>query len=157
VLAEDGLLGWQQAFRVVQGREVWAAHGDWINAHSPRFGPGVRERFQWASTITVEAAEAAAVERRRFAALLDEVLEEVILCIPTVSFVAPVKASPSTDEDRTRALCLLSIASLGRLPQVAIPAGRVNGCAVGLSLIGARGSDRALLECAAALPDLRYA
>jgi amidase len=155
VLAEDGLLNWQQAFRIIQGREVWAAHGEWITKHSPRFGPGVRERFQWASTISAEAAEAAAVERRRIAALLDKVLDDAILCIPTVSFVAPVKGSPSAEEDRTRALCLLSIAGLGRLPQVAIPAGRVNGCAVSLSLIGARGSDRALLECAAALPDLR--
>jgi amidase len=156
-LAEEGLLSWQQVFRTVQGREVWAAHGDWINAHSPQFGPGVRERFQWASTITAEAAEAAAVERRRIAAVLDKLLEHAILCIPTVSFVAPFKASPSAEEDRTRALCLLSIAGLGRLPQVAIPAGRVNGCAVSLSLIGARGSDRALLECAAALPDLQTA
>jgi Asp-tRNA(Asn)/Glu-tRNA(Gln) amidotransferase A subunit family amidase len=31
---------------------------------------------------------------------------------------------------------------------VQIPAGKVRGAAVGLSLIGARGSDRALLDCA---------
>jgi amidase len=155
VLAEDGLLNWQQAFRVIQGREVWAAHGDWIKTHAPRFGPGVRERFQWASTISAEAAEAAEAERRRIAAVLDKLLEDAILCIPTVSFVAPLKGSPSTEDERTRALCLLSIAGLGRLPQLAIPAGRANGCAVGLSLIGARGTDYALLECAAALPDLQ--
>ncbi|MEN3291771.1 MAG: amidase [Burkholderiales bacterium] len=155
ILAEGGLLNWQQTFRVIQGREVWAAHGDWITMHSPRFGPGVRERFQWASTISADAAEAAAVERRRIAAVLDGVLEDAVLCIPTVSFVAPLKGSPTAEDDRTRALCLLSIAGLGRLPQVAIPAGRVNGCAIGLSLIGARGTDRALLACAAALGDLR--
>jgi amidase len=43
------------------------------------------------------------------------------------------------------------IASMARLPQVNIPAGRVNGCPVGLSLIGPQGSDRALLSLAAQL------
>jgi amidase len=111
----------------------------------------VRERFQWASTIRAEEALAAGAERRRIAAVLDRALEDAILCIPTVSFVAPMKASPSVEQDRTRALCLLSIASLARLPQVAIPAGRVNGCAVSLSLIGPRGMDRALLSRVAQL------
>lgn len=128
-----------------------AAHGEWITTHSPRFGPGVHERFQWASTITAEAAEAAAIERRRIAGALDEVLKGAIICIPTVSFVAPLKGLPSAEEDRTRALCLLAIASLGRLPQVSIPVGRANGCAVGLSLIGPRGMDRALLARTAQL------
>jgi amidase len=151
VIAADGLEKWQQTFRVIQGREVWASHGEWITTHSPCFGPGIRERFQWASTVSAAAAEAAAVERRRIAGVLDDVLAGAILCIPTVSFVAPLKGSPSAEDDRTRALCLLSIASLGRLPQVAIPVARVNGCAVGLSLIGSRGMDRALLARAAEL------
>jgi amidase len=151
VVAADGLEKWQQIFRVIQGREVWATHGEWIATRSPRFGPGIRERFQWASTVSAAAAEAAAVERRRIAGVLDDVLAGAILCIPTVSFVAPLKGSPSAEDDRTRALCLLSIASLGRLPQVAIPVTRVNGCAVGLSLIGSRGMDRALLARAAEL------
>jgi amidase len=40
---------------------------------------------------------------------------------------------------------------MARLPQVNIPTGRVNGCPVGLSLIGPRGSDRALLRLAVQL------
>ncbi len=153
VLATDGLLQWQQIFRVIQGREVWNTHGDWIKSRSPNFGPGVRERFQWASTISAEAADAAAIERRRIAGELDEILNDTILCIPTVSFVAPLKGSPSAEEDRTRALCLLAIASLAGLPQVAIPIATVNGCAVGLSLIGSRNTDRALLASAAQLAE----
>ncbi|HTN66921.1 MAG TPA: amidase [Burkholderiaceae bacterium] len=151
ILAADGLLQWQQAFRVIQGREVWATHGAWITARAPQFGPGIRERFEWAATISAEAAAAAALERERIAGVLDRMLEGAILCIPTVSFVAPLKGSPSAEEDRTRALCLLAIASLARLPQVAMPVARVNGCAVGLSLIGPRGMDRALLARAAEL------
>lgn len=144
-IADSGLLAWQQAFRLVQGREVWATHGAWVRAHSPSFGPGVRERFQWAATISAEAAASAAQARERISALLEERLAGAVLCIPTVSFVAPMKGAPTVEEDRTRALCLLAIAALARLPQVTIPIARTGGCAVGLSLLGVRGSDRALL------------
>jgi amidase len=148
-LAPEGLLAWQQIFRVIQGREVWAAHGDWITKHAPRFGPDIGERFKWASTIGADEADVAAVERARIAARLDELLQDAVLCIPTVSFVAPIKGSPTAADDRTRALCLLCIASLAGLPQLTLPAVAGNQCSVGLSLIAARGRDLALLEQAA--------
>lgn len=148
-LAPEGLLAWQQIFRVIQGREVWATHGAWITRHAPRFGPDIAERFKWASTIAAADADAAAVERRRIAAALDELLGDAVLCLPTVSFVAPIKGSTTAAEDRTRALCLLCIASLAGLPQLTMPARAGNQCAVGLSLIAARGRDLALLEQAA--------
>jgi amidase len=89
------------------------------------------------------------VERKRIATQLDELLQDTVLCIPTVSLVALVKGSPTPAEDRTRALCLLCIASLAGLPQLTMPAIAGNRCAVGLSLIAARGRDRALLDTAA--------
>lgn len=147
-LADEGLLAWQQVFRVIQGREVWAAHGEWITRHAPRFGPDIGERFKWASTITADEAHSAAADRRRIAARLDDLLGDAVLCLPTVSFVAPVKGSPTAAEDRTRALCLLCIASLAGLPQLTMPVVVGNQYAVGLSLIAARGRDRALLDCA---------
>ena len=146
ILAEgDGLMQWQQAFRVIQGHEVWSVHADWIGRCKPRFGPGIRERFEWARTITADAAAAASRERQRIAGLLDRLLEDAILCIPTVPFIAPRRNSSAAEENRTRALCLLSIASLAGLPQVTIPVPGPDGCAVGLSLLAARGMDRALL------------
>jgi amidase len=148
-LAADGLLAWQQVFRVIQGHEVWRTHGDWIRRCSPRFGPDIDERFKWASTITDADAEAAGVQRARISRMLDDVLQDAVLCIPTVSFVAPVKGSPTAAEDRTRALCLLAVASLAGLPQLTMPVIDGNSCSLGLSLVGARGSDRALLEQAA--------
>jgi amidase len=148
-LAPDGLLAWQQVFRVIQGREVWAVHGEWISRHAPRFGPDIGERFKWASTIKADEADAAAVQRKRIAAQLDKLLQDAVLCIPTVSLLAPFKGSPTPAEDRTRALCLLCIASLAGLPQLTLPALAGNRCAVGLSLVAARGRDQALLDTAA--------
>lgn len=148
-LAAEGLDKWQQVFRVIQGREVWTTHGEWIRRCEPRFGPDIGERFKWASTIGAQDAEAASIERARISKLLDDLLQDAVLCVPTVSFVAPIKGSPTAADDRTRALCLLAVASLAGLPQLTIPSIAANGCAVGLSLIGARGADHALLDYAA--------
>ncbi|MFZ5510758.1 MAG: amidase [Pseudomonadota bacterium] len=150
-LAPEGLLAWQQIFRVIQGFEVWQTHGPWITSVQPTFGPGIRERFQWAATITREDAEAASSERRRISDALDRLLQDAVICLPTVAMVAPLKGSPTAEEDRTRALSLLCIASLARLPQVTLPVAHAGRCPVGLSLIGARNADRALLDLACRL------
>jgi amidase len=62
--------------------------------------------------------------------------------------VAPPRNAPTAEQDRTDALSLLCVASLGRLPQLTLPAAEAAGCQVGLSLLGARGTDRALLDAA---------
>jgi amidase len=49
---------------------------------------------------------------------------------------------------RARALPMLCIAGLARLPQVSLPLATLNGCPLGLSLIAARGNDTLLLELA---------
>jgi amidase len=147
-LAQDGLLHWQKVFRVIQGHEIWQTHGDWIRTTSPKFGPGIRERFAWASTIQASDAQAAMPEREAITQHMNSLLENAVIVLPTVSFLPPLKGSPTAEEDRTNALSLLCIASLARLPQVSLPLATASGCAVGLSLIGARGHDRALLQAA---------
>ena len=77
-----------------------------------------------------------------------------VLALPTVQDSTPVlNADPKATEDfRTRALTLLCIAGLARLPQINLPFGTYNGCPIGLSLIGPRGSDMTLLAIARRLP-----
>lgn len=45
-----------------------------------------------------------------------------------------------------RALALLCIAGLARLPQISLPLATLDSCPLGLSLIAARGNDTLLLE-----------
>jgi amidase len=52
---------------------------------------------------------------------------------------------------RSRALPMLCIAGLARLPQVSLPLATLDGCPLGLSLIAARGNDTLLLALAKAL------
>jgi amidase len=49
---------------------------------------------------------------------------------------------------RHQAMCLLCPAGLGGLPQINLPLAMLDGCPLGLSLVGRRGADEALLELA---------
>ncbi|MCA3077116.1 MAG: amidase, partial [Rhodocyclaceae bacterium] len=67
--------------------------------------------------------------------------------------IAPKIGAPAAEIDdfRARALAILSIAGLARLPQVSLPMATLDGCPLGISLIAARGNDTLLLELAKTL------
>ena len=150
-----GLSEWLRRFRRLQPREIWAEHGSWIDACRPTFGPEIAERFNLAKSVAQTPPSDDQEFRAKVVAHLDGVLgQDSVLLVPTVGTIAP-KLDMSAEElarSRDRTLSLTSIAGLGKLPQVQIPAGFVDGAAVGLSLIGPRGSDRALLALAEAMP-----
>ena len=147
-LSQGRLVEWQDAFRLVQGHEAWAAHGAWISSQQPTFGPGIKERFAWAGAITDEQANQARANMLSNAELVHAYLEGAVICMPTVSYLAPQKRHASSDQDRTNALSLLCIASMAGLPQITMPLAVLDGKAVGLSLVSRRLSDRQLLALA---------
>jgi amidase len=154
VVHPSGLAELQTWFRLLQAFEVWQTHGEWITRVNPRFGPGIRERFEFASTVRPADVEGPGREREKFAAAMDALLgDDALLCLPTAPGIAPRRNTPAAELEafRARAISLLAIAGLARLPQVSIPLGILDGCPVGLSLIGPRNSDFALLAFARAL------
>ncbi|HVB78397.1 MAG TPA: amidase [Candidatus Binataceae bacterium] len=143
------LAEWPTIFRVLQGAEIRAQHGAWIDRYRPEFGPGIRERFDW--TRTIDPAEVAAAKPRREAVArhMEQLLgDDAMMCLPTAPGIAPKLNTPPAELEafRGRAFALLSIAGLARLPQINLPVGEVDGCPIGLSIIGPRGSDRGLLD-----------
>jgi amidase len=146
-----GLGEWLRRFRRLQPREIWAIHGAWIESRTPKFGPEIAERFALAKSVSATPEADDQEFRAKVAAHLDRVLgHDGVLLIPTAGTIAP-RLDAGKEElaaFRDRTLSLTSIAGLGSLPQVQIPAGLVDGAAAGLSLIGPRGSDRALLRLA---------
>jgi amidase len=154
-VAAEGLPDWwYQLFRILQGAEVWAQHGAWVTGVRPALGPGVRQRIEW--TATIDPAEIPPAKARR-----EEITQRMarmlgggaVLMLPTLPGIAPpCNSAPAATEDlRARAMSLLCIAGLARLPQVTMPLARLDGCPLGLSLIGARGTDAMLLALAAAV------
>ena len=143
---------WAQIFRILQGDEIRKNHGAWIDAHHPDFGPGIAERFRWCRTIDDAEVERMRLRREAVARHMDALLGgDALLCLPTAPGIAPKLATPTAElEDfRARAFALLCIAGLAGLPQFSLPAGTMEGCPLGLSLIAPRGGDRGLLEWAA--------
>jgi amidase len=155
-LASDGLESWATVFRIHQGYEIWESLGAWVTANHPLFGPGIKERFAWASTISkdeFEGAQRSRAEIRR--RILDVVGDDGVLILPTAPDIAPVRATPSSELEtfRNKALQLLCIAGLAGTPQINIPGESSSGCPIGLSISGSTGSDFALLDfCTTELP-----
>jgi len=76
--------------------------------------------------------------------------DDTVLAIPTTPGIAPRLDTPVPELEawRNRCLGLLCIAGHAGLPQVSLPAGTVDGCPTGLSLVAAPGRDTMLLELA---------
>ncbi len=151
VIAPAGTAPWREAFRLIQGREVWSAYGSWLERHTPALGPGIKERLAFAATVTAEQARAA---RRVMQAARRDIRARVpagtVLCLPTVPCVAPdIDADVATlDDFRARVMALTCISGMSGLPQATIPAAQAGGLPVGLSFIGWHGADETLLELA---------
>ncbi|EIE22650.1 amidase [Coccomyxa subellipsoidea C-169] len=136
-------------FRVSQGAEVWEALGEWVQSAQPQLGPGTKERFEMASQLTTEEVARANELRARITQHLEQLLgEDGVLAVPSAPGPAPFLNTPQQDLDtfRKRLISLTCIAGLSGLPQVSLPVAKVEGCPVGLGLIGPRGSDEALLR-----------
>ena len=149
--ADDDLSAWVEAFRPLQAREALAAHGDWVAAARPAFGPEMQERWAYVASVTdAAAAQAATVRAAIRARLTDLTAGGRVLALPCAPDAAPLI---DADADTLRAhragvLQLTVPASLAGLPQIALPLARVGGLPLALGLIGPPGGDRMLLSVA---------
>lgn len=86
-------------------------------------------------------------------AVLRKITSGSLMCLPTVVDCGPERGSdPATRMAFSRpTLCLMSIAGVAGLPQVTLPVAEIDGCPIGLSLIGPAGSDERLLDLAVTL------
>ena len=150
-VAGEALAAWRETFRIVQSSEAWAAHGAWVSRAKPSFGPGVKQRFEAAARLDPgEVAKAVAMRAEIRARMEALVPAGSLLILPTVPGIAPRLKTPEPDLNvfRARALEMLCPAGHAGMPQVSMPLGTVEGCPVGLSALGARGQDEALLDLA---------
>ena len=150
-LAPDGLEGWRDAFGVLQGHEIQSTNLPWIRQHRPRLAEDIRQRHERAASFSDADAAQANLLRAAARERLDELLPPgTVLALPTAPCVAP---RLDADEEqlasfRGRTMCLTCTSGLTGLPQVSLPLPSVDELPVGLSLIGWRGGDEALLELA---------
>jgi len=153
-IAAEGLDRWFAAFRHLQALEIWANHATWVTENNPSFGPGVKERFAYAATLTdahrVKHQPIRDIARARIDTVLDG--GDTILVLPTAPISPKRDAGDAEVEDfRARTMGLTCLAGLSGCPQINLPAAEALGAPLGLSLLGPRGSDEDLLNMAVAL------
>ncbi|MDN2567269.1 amidase [Aquibium sp. A9E412] len=139
------------AFKVMQAYEAWQVHGPFLEAADRRLGPGIRQRFDYARSVTRADFEAAADRRRRFqTAFAGRMAPDTVIVMPSQPSAAPLKSSTQDELERyrNRALTLTAIAGLLGWPQITVPLGTVHGAPFGISLLGPAGSDRQLIRLA---------
>ncbi len=90
--------------------------------------------------------------------MIDLLEDRTILIVPTVPGIAPLVDTPIAELEnfRARAMRLLCISSLTRLPQLNLPAASLLGCPLGVSLIGPAGADEALIQSAQGIIELTW-
>ena len=153
-LAPQGLSVWQKAQRTLQSSESWTTFAPWLDAANPRLAYSVARALVLASQITEADRGAATLMRLEARARLARLLPPgTILCLPTTPTPAPLKGLPlhTLNPLRDRMSCLTCHGGLTGVPQVNLPGTRVGDLPIGLSIIGARGTDLDLLRVAQAL------
>jgi amidase len=109
-----------KAYVILQGREAWETHRDWIEEVNPSFGPGIAERFDFISRISDD-------EVARWQEWRDKLARRMA---------------------RQRILTTTGLAGHCGLPQINIPYGTVDGAPTGFSIVGRKGGDEVLLDLA---------
>jgi amidase len=153
-IAPDSFDPWREAFRIVQAYETWQTFGGFITKHKPNIGPGVKERMQFASTVTRAQADASReVVNKARDHIRQIVVPGTVLALPTAPSISPKieMSGPDLEEFRTRVMRLTCTSGISGLPQMSIPGATINGCPIGLSFIGWAGGDEALLDLACEL------
>jgi len=153
LLAPQGLSVWQRAQRVLQSSESWQTFAPWLDEFNPRFAFSVARGLVIGSMLTDAERAAAALMREEARARMRHLLPEgTILCLPTTPSPAlPVGLKSSELAfPRERISCLTSHGGLTGVPQVSLPGATVDGAPVGLSIVGGRGTDLALMAVARA-------
>jgi len=146
-----------ETFRTLQGAEIWQEHGEWMTSAKPSMAPDILSRFQLSETITQAQVDACQTQRDAFTAWLESELKDAVLIIPTTPGLSPLFSTPEEElaTYRNQLMNLTAISGLSGVPQLHLPVCTltVDGQEVpcGVSLIGSKGSDLALISFAKTL------
>lgn len=145
---------WGEAYSLLQGLEIQQSLGPWIRAHRPVFGPAIAPRF--AQALALDPARGPAWQRWRETAareLIERLGPDEAWLVPAAPCTALHRDADAGERGAfyQRALALGALAGHAGLPQVVLPLAMADGLPVGVSFIGAPGSDHRLLELAVAL------
>ena len=150
-LCPTRLADWAGQQQTLQGREGWETAQDWLDRVNPRLSFEVGDRYAAARAISDAEVAAAKSARAEILKRMDEVFSGgTVVCLPTAPAPAPPTGQKRSVRDvlRPRITALTCIAGTAGAPQINLPLAEVAGMPVGLSLIGAPGTDEVLIAFA---------
>ena len=151
-LSPTSLTEWSNQQQILQSREAWESVREWIDRVNPAFSFEVSDRYVMARSVTDAQVVSAQAGREAVVARMNEIFQggQNVVCLPTTVGPAPLKGQAVSErhELRLRNSALTSIAGNTGRPQISLPLAEVGGLPVGLSLLGDRGSDEALMALA---------
>jgi amidase len=145
---------WLPSYVTLQNAELVGLHRAFIEQHLSSFGSLIRRRCAGALAGGPLPLMAAESQRAQLSAAVTAQLgDDAWLVLPSAPGAPPLRGQSDAriDAYTGRALTLTALASLCGLPQLSLPLASASGCPLGISLVAARGCDRALLKAAARL------
>ena len=150
---------WRDAFRLIQGFEIQSTLLPFIQSHNVDLGPGIKERFEAGGANHLCRGRGRA---RKFARRSCKHLAALVPAGNADRAADDADPAARAGDSRRRLLRRVPHADLGYtclaghagLPQISIPATEAAGCPIGLSFIGWKGGDEALLDLAVRLEPL---
>ncbi len=135
-------------FSIVRAREAWTAHAEWLERVKPHLATSIRQRIYSCRDISDDVFKRGSAAREELLSRSDEVVDgNSFICLPTTWGVPPLLSASEGElqDNRNRNIVITTLASCYGFPQVTIPipVGRMK---LGISLMGAKGSDKALLR-----------
>lgn len=142
-------------FSTVRAHEAWNCHKNWLESAKPQLSNVIRQRIYACRDVSEDAFRRAAAARADLLAKSSEIVDaNSVICLPTTWNIPPLKTAGEGElqDNRNRNISITTIASCYGFPQISIPipTGRMK---LGVSLMGAKGSDRALLKLARELTE----
>ena len=158
-ISKDYLTLASNAFRVLQGREIWQIHGQWIEQQQPDFATEIRDRFMWCKNLSFDDEQQAQKQAQKFIDFWhSEVLSSInqVLLIPTTPGAAPLLNTPPSQQLKSRnfLLGLTAPAGLTKAPQISLPYLSSEQAPWGVSLMALSDCDRSLLACVSKLDEI---
>ncbi|MFZ0699250.1 MAG: amidase [Thermoplasmata archaeon] len=149
---EGNPTAWYEAYRVLQGAQIWSHYAGWIRRVHPRFGPRTAERFEGVRRITRAEVTKQARFRRGVALQVRQLVRHgralVLPASPCIA-LSRRRSLAARGAFYPRALALNSVAGHSGLPEVALPLAEVGGCPIGIGVIAGADRDESLLALAA--------
>lgn len=150
-LANESLNDWRQAYVDAGAYEAWQTHGDWITTHQPIFSDAIANRWQYAKQVTKQQRDKAWLMIKAIRQHLAGIItDDTIMVMPSSATIAlPINSrGEAIDSARTRTMQLTCVAGITGLPQVNIPLANQDNLPLGISLLGPKNSDFALIKLA---------